>query len=254
VRIQTRAVAGEVRWFVDPRDPLRRYNRQLARAFVTKRLHSVLEEGRLVPTEGHLLKTQARFIAHLMQRYSWITHVAEIGFNAGHSSYLFLSSRPDVKVLSFDLGDHEYIDTVKDLIDQQFPGRHELIKGDSRQTVPEYAAANPGVVFDLFYIDGGHDYDVAKADIVNGASLCGPRTIVLMDDLEPAHDWGAGPARAWQDAIADGTVEQTLLVEAGFPLTGIRLDDVDPTSLVWALGRYPSQDTTPHGAAEVRRS
>jgi len=239
MKVNARAIGGELRWFVDPQDPLRPYNRQLARVFATKRRGDILNEGRLVPTEGHLLKTQARFIAKLMQRYSSITQVAEIGFNAGHSSYLFLSSRPDVQVLSFDLGDHEYVDDVKELIDKRFPGRHQLIKGDSRETVPAYAAANPGKVFDLFYIDGGHDYDVAMADITNSGRLCSPKTVVLMDDLEPDHKWGAGPALAWRDAIAEGIVEETALIEDGFPLTEVNLDGVDPKCLVWALGRYP---------------
>jgi hypothetical protein len=94
-------------------------------------------------------------------------------------------------------------------------------------------------VFDLFYIDGGHDYDVARADLVNGAGLCGPKTVVLMDDLEPSNDWGSGPALAWQHAIGEGIIEQTVLVENGFALTETGLDGVDPKGVIWALGRYP---------------
>ncbi len=236
--MKPRALAGEIRWLVDPADPLGPYNRQLAMAFARRFPRAVAAEGRMLPTEGHMVKAQARFIQRLMARYTWITRVAEVGFNAGHSSYLFLSSRPEVEVVSFDLGEHPYVDMVKELIDRKFPGRHRLVKGDSRTTVPEHASAHPGVAYDLVYIDGGHDYEVAKADIANCAALSGPRTLVLMDDLEPSRDYGVGPVRAWGEAIADGLVGDSLLLEDGFPLTELPVTTVDPDCVVWALARY----------------
>ncbi|MGH9047708.1 MAG: class I SAM-dependent methyltransferase, partial [Acidimicrobiales bacterium] len=174
----------------------------------------------------------------LMRRYMDIHEVVEIGFNAGHSSYLFLSARPDVRVLSFDLGDHDYIDMTKGLIDRLFPGRHELIKGDSTKTVPAFADANPDRTFDLIYIDGGHDYEVAKADLEHCRRLSTAASLLVMDDLEPDHEWGAGPARAWREAKDASLIEEILLVEDGFPLAGLTLDDVRSQAVVWGLGRY----------------
>jgi hypothetical protein len=40
---------------------------------------------------------------------------------------------------------------------KQFPGRHNLIIGDSVHAVPAYARANQNERFDMFYIDGGHE-------------------------------------------------------------------------------------------------
>ncbi len=235
-----RVLGGEVRWLVDRTDPLRPYNRRLASAFAGQRVRRSRTGGglRLFPIEGHSLKAQALFIHRLMRRYTAIHEVLEIGFNAGHSSYLFLSARPDVKVLSFDLGDHDYVDMAKALIDQLFPGRHELIKGDSTTTVPAYGETHPGTTFDLIYIDGGHAYEVARADLQNCARLSTARSVLLMDDLEPSHEWGVGPARAWREAQAQGMVTEDLLVEDGFPLAGLGLDDVRPDAVVWGLGRY----------------
>jgi len=127
---------------------------------------------------------------------------------------------------------------AKGLIDELFPGRHELIKGDSCVTVPAFADANPDRRFDLIYIDGCHDYEVAMADIENCRRLSAPGSIVLMDDLEPDHDWGVGPARAWREAQERHLIEENLIVEDGFPLTGLSLDDVDPRAVVWGIGRY----------------
>ncbi|CAM9373070.1 unnamed protein product, partial [Choristocarpus tenellus] len=39
-----------------------------------------------------------------------VTTVCEVGFNAGHSALNWLlNSRPDTKVISFDLGEHPYV-------------------------------------------------------------------------------------------------------------------------------------------------
>ena len=118
-----------------------------------------------IPTEGYMLKSQAQFFHQMMLHEPWVRDVLEVGFNGGHSSWIFLSSRPDVKVTSFDLGEHGYVQMTKSIVDGLAPGRHELILGDSRDTIPEFVENNVGRQFDLIYIDGGHDFDVAQADI-----------------------------------------------------------------------------------------
>lgn len=223
---------------VDPSDPLSPYNRRLAAAFVRRHYGTVLRERRLVPTaEGHTVKSQARFVDQMMRRHSDVVDVAEIGFNAGHSTYLFLASRPDVRVVSFDLGEHPYVDLAKSLIDRSFPGRHELVIGDSRQTVPAYAREHPDRRFDLVFIDGGHSYEVATADVTNGARL-GDRPLVVIDDMVPAHEWGVGPVRAWTEAVERRLVDPLLLIEDGFPLTELDASAVRPDAVAWAVGRY----------------
>lgn len=238
VQFRPRAVAGELRWILDPSDPLRPYNQRLVSTFMRHDAGAVVRGGRLIPTDGHTLKVQAKFMRQLLARYPWINRVLEIGFNAGHSSYLFLSARPDVQVVSFDLSLHDYVDHAKGLLDRTFPGRHELVPGDSRQTVPAYADANPDARFDLVYIDGGHTYELASADIANCMRLSTPSTVVLMDDVQPEYEWGEGPARAWSDAVASGLVEQTALVADGVPLVEQGPEAVGD-AIAWALGRYP---------------
>jgi len=183
---------------------------------------------------------QATFVHHLLHRYSWITQVVEIGFNTGHSSYAFLSSRSDVRVLSFDLGISDTVNVAKRAIDKRFPRRHELIRGDSRQAVPAFADANPDRHFDLIFIDGGHQYDVASSDITNCERLSSKRSLIIMDDINPSRPWGVGPASAWRDAVATGLVDPLLLIEDGFPLFEVATMDVYPAERGWAVGRYHS--------------
>jgi hypothetical protein len=48
-----------------------------------------------------------------------IKSVLEIGFNAGHSSEIFLSSNAAAHVLSFDLGIHDYVAPAKRFLDEK---------------------------------------------------------------------------------------------------------------------------------------
>ncbi len=149
--------------------------------------------------------------------------VGEIGFNCGLSSHAFLGV--GTRLVSFDLGEHRYTQAAKTLIDQKFPGRHTLIYGDSRETVPEFAHQNPDLRFDLVFIDGGHDYHIARADIINMKPLCTDRTVVIMDDLVPRMSYGIGPTRAWTEAIEEGSVRHDELFGDG-------------RKRAWAVGRY----------------
>jgi predicted O-methyltransferase YrrM len=163
-----------------------------------------------------------------------IKRIAEIGFHLGFSSYAFLKPKSDITVTSFDIGAHEFVSGAKEIIDRKFPKRHTLILGDSTKTVPEYAAQNPDTKFDLIFIDGGHDYEVAKADLKNMKSFARPDTLLLIDDLTPWLSWGKGPTQAWMEAIQSGEIIQDELYKDGKPVKTIE----PPGQRSWALGHY----------------
>ena len=136
---------------------------------------------------------------------SSIKNILEIGFNAGHSACTFLSNNITVNVVSFDLGIHDYIPKAKEYIDETYPTRHSLILGDSTQTIPKYIIDNPDKKFDVIFIDGGHEYEVANADLENCAKLAHTDTIVLLDDTMFVNEWSRiwtyGPTKTWAEHL-----------------------------------------------------
>ena len=160
--------------------------------------------------------------------------VGEIGFHLGLSSLAFLNTHPDVTVVSFDLVEYGYVTLAKQYIDRRFPGRHTLIPGDSKQTVPQFRTDHPGAYFDLIFIDGGHDLHTARTDIRNMSQFATGGTLLIMDDIAPWCEWGEGPATAWAEAVAEG-----LIIQEGLYVDGklvVRMDS--PGKRSWAVGRY----------------
>ena len=134
----------------------------------------------------------------------------EIGFNAGHSAEVFLKNNSKLTLTSFDLGSHDYVLTAKEYIDVIYKNRHTLILGDSTITVPKYINDNPNKKFDVIFIDGGHDYSIANADLQNCMNLAHKDTIVIIDDTIYTPGWEhwytIGPTKTWLEHIANNKI------------------------------------------------
>ena len=136
--------------------------------------------------------------------------IMEIGFNAGHSAEVFLKNNPSATLLSFDLGVHKYIGEAKRYIDFMYPNRHKLIIGDSTQMVPHFTKNNEGAKFDIIFIDGGHQYEIAKQDLDNCFKLAHKDTIVILDDTIFTRGWEQeytiGPTQTWTEHLLENTI------------------------------------------------
>ena len=162
-----------------------------------------------VPQQIHLLKQFCKI--------KRIKNIMEIGFNAGHSSEIFLEYNKDTNVVSFDIGSHDYVNKGKKFIDNKYPSRHTLIIGNSTKTVPAYIQQNKTKTFDLIYVDGGHTYDVARADLMNCRHLSHKDTIVVMDDIVKKRRFDMNfirpphvlePTRSWEECIQNNIIKQ----------------------------------------------
>jgi len=142
--------------------------------------------------------------------------VMEIGFNAGHSAETMLKNNPSLTLVSFDIGEHDYVPVAKTYIDSTYPSRHTLILGDSTKTLPEYISQN-NKKFDVIFIDGGHDYAIADADLKNSMKLAHKDTIIIIDDTfytpggEKPHT--IGPTKAWTEYVKNGMISEINHVE-----------------------------------------
>ena len=130
--------------------------------------------------------------------------ILEVGFNRGHSAELFLAYS-NALVYSFDLGVHQVAQMGKRYLDHRFPNRLHLTLGDSRKTIPAFAAQK-NIKMDLIFIDGGHQEEEALADLRNCWALAHKKTLLIMDDVAPKGF--AGVSRAWNKIKKDGLVEQ----------------------------------------------
>ena len=145
---------------------------------------------------GHVLRDRAA---------SQHVEVCEVGFNAGHSTLLWLMQDPRVRVRAFDLGIHWYSPHVTGFFDAAFDrGRVDVTFGDSQQTLPAFAAAfnstEPPEFCDLIFVDGDHHFAAALSDLRNLRAAARPgHHVLLMDD--PDHD---EVGRAWREVVADG--------------------------------------------------
>ena len=175
-----------------------------AKAAFSDYMQKNLPEGTFL--EGHTGRFQEQLAAYYtLVNSPGIKTVCETGFNAGHSTFQWLAGNPEVRVYSFDLGWHEYSKTMAGYLQREFPNRLTLTWGDSTQTLPEMKRAHPDLVCDLLIVDGGHSFQVARADLENMEKFANPdNNILVLDD----HPGLKGPEDIWAQLRKEGRVQE----------------------------------------------
>lgn len=120
----------------------------------------------------------------------------EIGFNGGHSALLALTANPELRYHGMDFGNHPYTRPCFEYLRGVFGDRINLWIGDSRDLIPALRHSG-GYCFDLFHIDGGHDFQVAYSDMCNVIDLAKDGDVILFDDTN------SGVSVWFLDEIAD---------------------------------------------------
>jgi len=165
--------------------------------------------------EGHCQETPKQ-VEDLIKLSNGHIDIMEIGFNAGHSAEVFLNNN-SIRLTSFDLGYHMYVQMGKEYIDMTYPNRHSLIIGNSNKTIPEYIDNNPKKFFDVIFIDGCHNYEIVNTDLKNCRKLAHKDTIVILDDTVYTDGWTRnytiGPTKAWTEHLEKGIITELNRIE-----------------------------------------
>ncbi len=137
-----------------------------------------------IESEGSSIQAQIEYDYDLIVGYPNIKNILEIGMNMGISTATFLSVRPDIRVTSVDICSHDYVEKCKAILDQDFPGRHTLLKGNSLMVVPQIPITEK---YDLIFVDGNHKEPYPLLDIQNILPYCHEETFIMVDDVCDAY-------------------------------------------------------------------
>jgi predicted O-methyltransferase YrrM len=160
-----------------------------AYAAIDPELEGLIAELPSTP-EGYISPGQADFLYHLIGLVR-PKLVAETGFNAGHSAVVILQAMKRYgagRLVSFDIGQHTAVDQGEAFVNARFPNRFTLIRGDTKHTLAPHLGdvldADSDATLDLAIVDGGHDIETARADMVIMEALLRPGGYLWLDDFE----------------------------------------------------------------------
>ncbi len=142
--------------------------------------------------------------------------VCELGFNHGFSAIMWLASNPSLRVYSFDLMRYSGSYAALEFVQNNFPGRLTLIRGDSKHSIADFASAHGDLTCDIIFVDGLHTFVGALTDMKSFSQLAHAQTVLLIDDLGSAKFNGV--EQAWSHAITDGFIVESQRVTAVGPV------------------------------------
>ena len=166
------------------------------------------------PPSGRIRPVQLVSILAALDAAGPAALYCEVGLNGGHSAGAVLAARSSASVLSFDIGEFPFSEPVADFLAFAFPGRFEVVWGDSKATVPARRTVEGGKKCDVIFVDGGHQVEDVAADIVNLKELAHSTTALFLDDTQPAHTLSS----LWSTFVRVAPTYANL----GFPGTGAR--------------------------------
>lgn len=108
--------------------------------------------------------------------------VLEIGFNTGFSALLMLLAHTTLSITCVDIGAHPYVGLCANVLNNDFPGRLEMIMEDSRKVLPKLTGP-----YDVIHLDGDHSPETVREDFKLALAMSRPGTIWIVDDTNMSH-------------------------------------------------------------------
>jgi predicted O-methyltransferase YrrM len=158
---------------------------------------------------GSINKAQQEFIQIFLKEHPEVKNILETGFHVGVSAACMLAVRPDIIVTSFDIFWFDYTRRAKLFLDIAFPGRNNLIAGNSINTLPTFFNTFPTYNPDFVFIDGGHERPIPYIDLWYILNHVRPGTWVMIDDYCEEHG-SQGVIEAVNTIIKDGILTDTM--------------------------------------------
>ncbi|ELT91639.1 hypothetical protein CAPTEDRAFT_212548 [Capitella teleta] len=162
--------------------------------------------GSLEGHSGQIFEQQMVYVK--LAQLPFVKTICETGFNAGHSTLIWLAAKNGTKVYSFDLGSHKYAKKMAQHLQSMYPGRLIVTWGDSTKTLPQFHGAHPEVKCDLIIVDGGHSVPIATDDFVNFRRMASSSNIVVFDDYPTKRGLGQRLASVWESQLRSGTLAE----------------------------------------------
>ena len=166
------------------------YNKSIAN--MLKRV-SDTNEGSLLNNTDPCIELQVELIERTLEKYR-PKYIVETGTNKAFFSFICLSFLDkfgeSVTIETFDMANFSL--KAVTIVNDNFP-RHKVIfhQGDTLQTLKSFF---PKQQVDLFFVDGGHSYNVAVSDIRNALRM--NPSLILIDDTG-----GEGVSRAINEEL-----------------------------------------------------
>tara|TARA_B100000886_G_scaffold328753_1_gene277437 strand:+ start:249 stop:977 length:729 start_codon:yes stop_codon:yes gene_type:complete len=176
-----------------------------------KSLKDFYKENNIKILEGNSTQSpnQEEFLTGFSGEFK---QILEIGFNAGHSSELFLINNPQSSITSIDLGYWYYCKFGSEYLKKQYPGRINVIFKDSLSALKDFNTIPNGSIFDLIYIDGNHTYEYAYNDLKNCRKFANKDTVVLLDDVVIEDQYrtlsNTAPTKVWKEFVSEEFIFQ----------------------------------------------
>ncbi len=158
---------------------------------IDKELNELVQQLPETP-EGYITPHQAEFLYSFV-RLTQPKIVVETGFNAGHSACVILRAMDAYgggALLSFDIARYDATRKGAEIVKARYES-FSLIVGDTKQTLAgtmaQVLSSNNDATLDFAIVDGGHDVETARADMVILESLLRPGGYLWLDDFENAN-------------------------------------------------------------------